>query len=206
MEKKKKKLVSRWALPRRLYDWVLSFSHSRHATLALGFLSFIESSCFPIAPDVLQIPLTLERPKLAWYYATVSMVGSVLGGMFGYFIGMELWDLTSDFFFRHIIDPKVFDQIDALYHRWSFWAVLIAAFTPIPYKVFTIAAGVFRVPFGWFVLASILGRSARFFLLALLLHWKGKRIKELIDRHFNILTIVLTLLLIGFFFLVKYEF
>ncbi len=200
------RLANRWAIHRRLYVWVLSLAHRRYSTAALAMLSFAESSFFPVPPDVLQIALTLERRERAWYYAAVSSVASVLGGAAGYAIGWGLWEAVSGFFFRHVpgFSPEVYQKVHSLYEAHNFWVVFTAAFTPIPYKVFTIAGGVFGISFPMFMLASAIGRSARFFLVAGLL-WKfGPPIRVFIDRYFNALCILATLLLIGGFLLLKY--
>ncbi|MBL8746949.1 MAG: DedA family protein [Phycisphaerae bacterium] len=194
----------RWAVHRRLYDWVLARAHSKHGTLALFLLSFAESSFFPVPPDVLQIALTLERRSRAFYYAGVSAVGSVLGGIAGYGIGWGLWEAVDHVFFRYLFDEAMFHRVEALYQRHDFWCVFAAAFTPIPYKVFTIAAGVFHVSLPMFILASAVGRSARFFLVAMLLWWYGPPIKSFIDRYFNLLSIVFTAMLIGLFVILRY--
>lgn len=193
----------RWAIHRRMYDWVLSLAHSRHGTLALFALSFAESSFFPIPPDVLQIALTLERRSRAFFYAAVSTVASVLGGLAGYAIGWGLWAAVDQFFFRYVFPPEVFQRVEGLYQQYDFWCVFAAAFTPIPYKVFTIAAGVFHISLVAFLLASVIGRGARFFLVAALLWWFGPPIKTFIDRYFNLLSIVFTVLLVGAFLLLK---
>lgn len=196
--------IPRLSLLRRLYAWVLSCAHKKYATSILFILSFAEASFFPIAPDLLQIPLTLERPKKAWLYASISSIASVLGGLFGYLIGATLWHLTSNFFLTYVFSETTFNQVGALYHNWEAWVVLAAAFTPIPYKVFTIAAGVFQVPLGMFIFASIIGRSARFFLVAALL-WKwGEATKLFIEKYFNLLTVVLLLLIVGGILTVRY--
>lgn len=195
--------VPAWAIHRRLYDLVLSWAHSRHSTAALFLLAFAESSFFPIPPDVLQIALTLERRGRAFRYAAISSAGSVLGGIAGYGIGWGLWEVLSGFFFRHIFSDAAFHKVENLYQAYDFWCVFIAAFTPIPYKVFTIAAGVFHVSLVMFILASIVGRAARFFLVAALL-WKfGAPMKVFIEKYFNLLTIVFGVLLVGAFALLK---
>jgi membrane protein YqaA with SNARE-associated domain len=196
--------VSKWHLLRRLYDWVLSSAHSKYATCVLFCLSFAEASCFPIAPDILQIPLTLERPDRAWYYATINTIGSVLGGLFGYFIGATLWHFTSHFFLTYVFSESTFNDVGALYHKWDAWVILAAAFTPIPYKIFTIAAGVFHISLVTFFLTSIVGRAARFFLVAALL-WKwGESTKLFIEKYFNLLTLLFLALLIGGVMLLRY--
>lgn len=192
-----------WQTHRRMYEWVLSLAHRKHATSALFLLSFAESSFFPIPPDVLQIVLTLERRSRAWYYAAVSLAGSVLGGVLGYLIGWGLWEAVQGFFFKYVFKEHAFERVQHLYQDWDFWAVFVAAFTPIPYKVFTIAAGVFSLSLPMFIVASIVGRGGRFFLVAALLWWFGPPIKTFIEKYFNWLTLVFAVLLIGAFVLLK---
>lgn len=195
--------VPRWALHRRLYDWVLSQAHHKHGTLALFLLAFAESSFFPVPPDVLQIALTLERRGRAFFYAAVSAAGSVVGGVVGYLIGWGLWEVVSPYFFRHVFSEELFHRVERLYQQHDFWVIFVAAFTPIPYKVFTIAAGVFHVSLPMFVLASAVGRSGRFFLVAGLL-WKfGAPVRRFIDRWFNLICIGVTVVAIGLYVLVE---
>lgn len=190
---------SPWAIHRRLYGWVLDFAHHKYAALALFLISFAESSFFPIAPDILQIALTLENRSRAWYYAFINSVASVLGGIVGYMIGFWIWNLTSPFFFHYIFSEETFQRVGNLYHSWDFWAIFVAAFTPIPYKVFTIAAGVFHISPLMFIIASIVGRSARFFLVAFLLRTFGASVRNFIEKYFNLLTITLVVLMsLGF--------
>jgi membrane protein YqaA with SNARE-associated domain len=188
---------------RRLYDWVLSWAESRYGSLALGVISFAESSFFPVPPDVLLIALAMGRPKRSWWFALVCSVGSVLGGAFGYLIGLQLYDRVGlkVIEFYHLADK--YEQVAELYTNYSGWAVGVAGFTPLPYKLFTIAAGAFQVPFGIFMLASAISRSARFFLVAGLI-WKfGPSVKPFIERYFNILAIVFVILLIAGFAAVR---
>lgn len=199
------RFVSRWAIHRRLYIWVLSWAHRKHSTTALFLLAFAESSFFPIPPDVLQIALTLERRNRAFFYATVSAIGSVVGGCFGYLIGWGLWDVVSDLFFSYIpgFTPELYDKVHGWYDQYNFWIIFIAAFTPIPYKIFTITAGVFGIFFPMFVIASAVGRAGRFFLVALLLWKYGPPIRTFIDRYFNMICIAIAVLLVGGFVLWK---
>jgi membrane protein YqaA with SNARE-associated domain len=196
--------VPRWAIHRRLYDWVLSLAHHKHATTALFLLSFAESSFFPIPPDVLQIALTLERRSRAFFYAAVSMVASVLGGIAGWVIGYALWHAVSDFFFRYIpgVTPANFQLVHDKFEQNAFLAIFTAAFTPIPYKVFTIASGVFGIGLPVLIIASIIGRGARFFLVAAIFWYLGPPARRFIERYFNLLTIAFTILLIGGFILI----
>ena len=186
---------------RKIYDWVMRCAPSPYALLALNLLSFSESSFFPIPPDPLLIAMSLAKPKRALWYALWCSVSSVLGGVLGYVIGAFLWSVTKDFFFAYVpgFTPEGFAKVEALYLKYSFWCVFAAGFTPIPYKIFTIASGVFGMAFWPFVLASAISRSARFFLVAGLIRIFGERIKQFIDKYFNILTIAFLVLLIGFF-------
>jgi membrane protein YqaA with SNARE-associated domain len=191
---------------RRLYDWMLAWAHRPSGPAALGVIAFAESSFFPIPPDPLLIALALGRPQRALFFAGICTVGSVLGGMFGYWIGHALWEGVSGFFFARVpgVTPQSFGTVQALYNRYDFWAVFLAGFTPLPYKVFTLASGVFAISFPIFVVASVISRGARFFLLAGLVFWKGVAIKGFIDRHFNRLAWAFAALLIGGFLALRY--
>ena len=193
---------------RRLYDWVISWAETRYGTPALGIMSFCESSFFPIPPDVLQIALSVGKPLRSFWYATVSLVGSVSGALLGYLIGFAFWMATQDFFFTYIpgFTEEVFDKVKELYQGNAFLAIFTAAFTPIPYKVFTVAAGACSISLWTLIVASIIGRGARFYLVAALMYICGPTVKTWIDRYFNLLTIVFTVLLIGGIICVKFVF
>ncbi|HLD06711.1 MAG TPA: YqaA family protein [Candidatus Nanoarchaeia archaeon] len=193
-----------FGLLRRLYEYVLSWAHKRYATAALFVLAFIESSFFPIPPDVLQIALSVSRPKRAFFYASVALVGSVLGAIFGYIIGMFFYETVGKGIIAGLGYEAYFAEAGALYNQYAVLAVLIAAISPIPYKVFTIAAGVFQISLLPFIGASVVGRGARFFTEAALIYFFGPRIQVFIDRYFNALAILAALLLVGGFVLVRY--
>lgn len=197
--------VSRWAIHRRLYDWVLAFAHHRHSTTALFLLSLAESSFFPIPPDVLLGPLCLGHRRKSWWFATVTTFASVLGAVVGYTIGWGAWEVTRGFIFQYVpgFSPEKFGTVERWYDQWGAWVLFAAAFTPIPYKVFTIAGGVFAQPLLPFVLISIVGRGLRFFLVAGLFWWVGPKAVPFIDRYFNLLCIVFVALLVGGFALIK---
>jgi AmmeMemoRadiSam system protein A len=188
-------------LLRRLYDWTLRWAGTRRAPWALGLLAFAEASFFPVPPDVLLIPMCLSEPRRSLRYAALCTTASVLGGILGYLIGMFLFEAVG----RPIISfyrlTGQFEEMSRTLGRHGFLLVLAAALTPIPYKVFTIASGVCHehMPLGVVVAASIIGRGARFFALALLLQFAGARMKSLIDRYFNALTIAFVLLLVAGF-------
>ncbi len=195
---------------RKLYDWVLHWAETPYGAPALFILAFAESSFFPIPPDVLLITLVISKPRKAFRFALMCSVGSALGGMLGYGIGKFFWETAgiSSVFFHYVpgFTPEIFERVSKIYNDWNFWAVFTAGFTPIPYKVFTIAGGVFAINFPVFILASVISRSARFFIVAGLL-WKfGEPIKEFIDKYFNILSLLFIILLIGGFVLIKYIF
>ncbi len=189
---------------RRLYDWVLHWAETPYGTPALFLIAVAESSFFPIPPDVLLLALAISIPTRAFRYAIVCTIGSILGGMLGYLIGYGLWESIGQPIFDFYGYMDKYEWIRRRYETYNAWAVGIAGFTPIPYKVFTIAAGACRINFPIFVLASIASRSARFFLVAGLIRLFGERIKDFIEKYLNLLTIVFVVLLIGGFVLVKW--
>lgn len=193
-------------LIRKTYDWILHWSTTKYALPALAILSFAESSFFPIPPDVLLIAMTVAVPLKAFRYAAVCSVASVFGGMFGYLLGWQFMDLvgTPIVEFYHL--QAQWDKIGGWYEKYNAWAVGVAGFTPLPYKVFTLAAGAFEINFPVFVLASLVSRSARFFIVAALIYKYGAPIKVFIEKYFNILSIIFVVLLIAGFVLVKYLF
>jgi len=185
---------------RKLYDWVLSWADTRYGAPALFVLALCEASFFPVPPDPLLMALSLSRQKRAWRYALLCTLGSVIGGCLGYLIGMSLWDVLGPIFFDYVpkFTPEDFDKVQSLFSEYGFWAVFIAGFTPIPYKIFTIAAGVFLINFPVFVIASCISRGLRFYLIAALIWRFGAPIKDFIDRYFNLLTyLALLLVLVG---------
>jgi membrane protein YqaA with SNARE-associated domain len=183
---------------------VLHWADSPHALLALFLISFAESSFFPIPPDVLLIALVLGDPRKALRFATVCLVGSVLGGIAGYIIGWGFWEASKDLFFSVPgLTPQAFDDMARRYDEYGLTIVFLAAFTPIPYKLITISAGVFNISLLPFVLASIVGRGARFFLVAGLLYKYGERVRPIIDKHFEKLALAFGVLLVGGFLAIK---
>ena len=197
-------------LLRRLYQWVLHWADTPYGTPALAAISFAESSFFPIPPDVLQIALSVSRPKRSFYYAGVSALASVAGSVLGWFIGFALWAVVGDFFYRYIpgVTPGNMDYVGQLYRDNAVLALLGAAFTPIPFKVFTIAAGVFHqyVPLTTLIAASLVGRSARFFLVAICIFFFGPQVKRFMERYFEIATLFLFVAIVAGFLAIKYLF
>src|SRR3989338_3647552 len=193
-----------FGLLKRLYNWVLSWAESKYSTYALAVLAFIESSFFPIQPDVLQIALSMDKPKRSYWYAFIALSFSVLGGILGYFIGMFLFESIG----RTIISTFGYEQqfafVGELFKGNAFLVIFAAALTPIPYKVFTIAAGVWQVGLFPLITASILGRGLRFFAVAALTYLLGERVKTFIDKYFNWLSVGLLVLVILGYVGVKY--
>lgn len=190
---------------RRLYDWVLSWSGSRWGWLALLFIALFEANWFPLPPDVLLIALCLGATKRSFRFATICLIGSVTGAALGYGIGHFLWitpqgDPTAlaNLFYDHVFSIESFQNVGNLYDRFNFWIVFTAGFTPLPFKLFTIAGGMFNINFVMFIIASTVSRGMRFFLIAGLI-WKfGAPIKSFIDKYFNLLATLFTIMLIGF--------
>jgi len=182
-----------------LIQWTIHWAQTDYGTIALFIIAFAESSFFPIPPDVLLIALSIISPQIALFYATVSTVGSVTGGAFGYLIGLKGGRPILERFFSH----EKIQLVHNYFEKYEAWAIGVAAFTPIPYKVFTIAAGVFYINFKKFVLVSILGRGGRFFIVAGLIMLFGAEIKHFIQNYFELFTIVFIALLIGGFMLLK---
>ena len=189
---------------RSMYDWVLHWATTPYALPALFCVAFVESSFFPIPPDILLIAMTVAVPALWVRFSLACSIASVLGGMFGYFIGYEFMDLigTRIVEFYHL--QAKFEKIGALYDEHQAWAVAAAGFTPLPYKIFTLAAGAFKINFPTFVLASAISRSARFFLVAFIIHKFGPPIKVFIEKYFNLFSIVFFILLVLGFYLLKF--
>jgi membrane protein YqaA with SNARE-associated domain len=192
-------------LHRRLYDWVMGWADSPHGTAALGGIAFLESSVFPVPPDVLLIALGVAQPRRAYFFALVCTIGSVLGGMLGYAIGLGLWEAVHAVFFAWVpgFTPEAFARVQGYYDEYGFLAVMIAGFTPIPYKVFTIASGVFGMAFPAFVLASVLSRGARFFIEGALIARYGARMRDVLERNFNLMTALFVVLLVGGFLVLR---
>ncbi|MFZ3035089.1 MAG: YqaA family protein [Parvibaculum sp.] len=189
---------------RRLYDWTIHLSGKRHASWALGAVSFAESSFFPLPPDIVLIPMVLARRERAWFYATICTIASVIGGIFGYAIGYFLFDTVGNYILNLYGYQEAFQSFAARYNEFGVWIVLIAGVTPFPYKVITIASGVTQLNFFVFMLASVVARGARFYAVAGLLWWFGEPIRAFIDRYFGLLTIIFMALLFGGFLAVRY--
>jgi membrane protein YqaA with SNARE-associated domain len=176
------------------------------APYALFWVSFIESSVFPIPPDVMLIPMVLARRAKAWIYATICTVGSVIGGIAGYAIGYYLFEYIGEPILKLYGYGQKYAEAAALFDAWGPWILIAKGWTPFPYKVLTIAAGVFKMSFVPFVLASIVARAMRFYLVAGLLYWFGEPIREFIDKRLSLVTTAFVILLVGGFVAIRFLF
>jgi membrane protein YqaA with SNARE-associated domain len=191
---------------RRLYDWMLHWADTPYGPIALFILALAESSFFPIPVDPLLIALCLGAIKKSWRFAFYTSIASILGGMIGYAIGFGIWEAVDSFFFKYVpgFSESLFNRVMTNFNEYGFWYVFAAGFTPIPYKVFTIASGVFKLNFFLFVTASTISRSLRFFVIAALFRKFGPEIKSFIDKYFNLLAILFFILLLGGFLVIKF--
>jgi membrane protein YqaA with SNARE-associated domain len=191
---------------KRLYLWVLHWADTKYGVPALVVLAFVESSFFIIPPDVLLIALCMGAPKRSLKFAIACSLASVAGGVLGYYIGFALYEEIGRRIIETLHYEAAFAKVGTLYGENAFLAIVTAAFTPIPYKVFTIAAGVFheQVSLWTLVGASLIGRSGRFFLVAGAIYFFGPPVKRLLDRYLEIFTVIFMVLLIGGFVLVKF--
>jgi membrane protein YqaA with SNARE-associated domain len=189
-----------------MYDWTLHFAKSKHSNYALFFVAFIESSFFPVPPDVLLIPLVMAEPKKWWKKALICTVGSVLGALLGYLIGKVLYDTLGVLLINLYHLEDAINIVKIKYSQNAFLSIFAGAFTPIPYKALTITAGIFDIFLYTLFFASILGRGGRFFIVALALRVFGKKIQNTIEKYFNILSIIFLFLLILGFLTFKYLF
>jgi len=191
-----------------LYDWVLKWSARPRAGLALFLLALAEASVFPVPPDVLLIAIVLANPSRRLVAAARCTAGSVIGGVLGYGIGFGLWHVVRDFMFRYLgplgFTVHNFERVQNAYQGNAFLAVFTSGFTPIPYKVFTIAAGVFEIGMPVFLVASLLGRAGRFFLVAELVGRLGPRVLPFIEKYLGWLTLAFAALLILGFWVLKF--
>jgi len=193
-----------FGLLRRLYDWVLSWAETKYGTWALALNAFAESSFFPIPPDPLQIALSVSKPKKSFFYALVSSFFSVIGGVFGYLIGYFLFESVGRWIINILGYWHYFEIVGQWYGANAFLAILGAAFTPIPYKVFTIAAGFWKIGLWVMLLASVIGRPLRFFIVATLIYFFGARVKVFVNKYFDWLSLLFFVLVILGFVAIKY--
>ena len=186
------------------YNWMLELSASPRAMFFLFVVAFIESSFFPIPPDIMIIPMVLATPEKAWRIAGLATLASVLGGCFGYGIGVFLFDQIAQTLLAFYGYLHQFDVFKEYYHEWGAWIVFGAGITPFPYKVITIASGVVGLNLVTFTVASVIARGMRFYLIAWLLKKWGAPMKEFIENNLGMLSVLFMVLLVGGFVAIKY--
>jgi membrane protein YqaA with SNARE-associated domain len=191
---------------KRLYDWMMRSAQHERAPQALFWVSFIESSFFPIPPDVMLVPMVIANRAKAWWFATVATIGSVIGGGFGYAIGYFFFEQVGLPILNFYGKAASFNDFAQWFNEWSVWIIVIKGMTPFPYKVLTITAGVTHMPFLEFMLASVIARAMRFYLVAGLLYFFGEPIRDFIEKRLSLVTTVFVVLLVGGFVAIKYVF
>lgn len=189
---------------RRLYDWTLSLASGPRAPAALGTVSFVESSVFPIPPDILLIPMVIARREKAVWYAFLCTLTSVLGGILGYMIGMFLFEQVAEPVLAFYGKAHYVEEFRRIFSEWGWWFVFIAGLTPFPYKVITIASGAAGLSLPVFIFASIVSRGLRFFVVAGLLYYFGPPIREFIEKRLGLMFTIFVVFLVGGFIAIKF--
>ena len=189
---------------RRLYDWMMQTATHKRAPQSLFWVAFAESSFFPIPPDVMLVPMVLANRLKAWTYATIATCGSVIGGVAGYAIGFFLLEYIGWPVLRFYGYADRFQEFSNLFNEWGVWILVIKGMTPFPYKVLTILAGATHMNLVAFIVASIVARSMRFYLVAALLYWFGEPIRDFIEKRLTLVTTAFVVLLVGGFVAIKY--
>lgn len=191
---------------RRMYDWCIAAADKPYALWIMGFVSFAESSFFPIPPDVMLIPMSLARPKRAWFYATVCTVTSVAGGVVGYLIGALLYDSVGQWIINLYGGGDKVDAFRALYAEYGAWIIIGKGLTPIPYKLVTIVSGFANYDIWLFILCSIIARGGRFFIVAIVLNFYGEQIKAELEKRLGFWVLVSAVVLVLGFFIIGWFF
>lgn len=189
---------------KKTYDWMMRLAASEKAPSALFWVSFVESSFFPIPPDVMLVPMVLARREKAWWYAFIATVGSVIGGVLGYAIGYFFYETLGEPILRFYGKADKFDDFRKLFNDYGIWIIIIKGMTPIPYKLITIAAGLSHMALLPFIGASIIARAMRFVLVAGLLYFFGPPIRDFIERRLTLVTTVSVIVIVAGFIMVKY--
>jgi membrane protein YqaA with SNARE-associated domain len=186
------------------YDWMMRCAGHKNAPAALAAVSFAESSFFPIPPDVMLIPMILAQRAKAWFYATLATISSVAGGMLGYAIGYFIFEFIGEPILAFYGYGAKFAEAKQMFNDWGLWILIAKGWTPFPYKILTISAGAFHMPLLPFLIASIVARAMRFYLVAALLYWFGEPIRDFIEKRLSLVTTVFVVLLVGGFVAARY--
>ncbi len=181
---------------RRLYEWCLATAHKPHAEWMMGFVSFIESSFFPVPPDVMLVPMAIARPSRAYYYATICTLTSVAGGVVGYAIGALLYDSIGQWLIALYGYGEKVDAFREAYNEYGAWIIVLKGLTPIPYKVVTITSGFAGYNLPLFIILSVVARGMRFYLLAFLLHRYGERARVILEERLEFWVVLATIVLV----------
>ena len=189
---------------RKIYDWIIRLSGNHNALIWLFIISFVESSFFPIPPDIMLIPMILATPKKAWKIAGVCTIASVIGAYLGYIIGVYFFQLIAEPLLNFYGYLEKFNEFKKLYEEYGAWIVFGAGITPFPYKIITIASGVVHLNLAVFTVASVIARGLRFFLIAWLLKTYGEKMRIFIEKNLGWLSVLFLLLLFGGFLLIKF--
>ena len=189
---------------KEIYDWTMRKAASENAPRALFIVSFIESSFFPIPPDVMLVPMVLANRTKAWWYATIATIGSVIGGAFGYAIGFYFFEALGEPILELYGKADSFNTFTQWFKEWGVWIIVAKGMTPFPYKILTIAAGVAHMPFWSFMAASVLARAMRFYLVAGLLYYFGEPIRDFIEKRLTLVMTLFLVALIGGFVAIKF--
>ena len=189
---------------RRLYNWVVGWADSPYGLIALFLIALVESSVFPIPPDVLLLALAFGAPRKSFRFALVCALGSIVGALVGYGIGVFFFDTVGMWVVQTYGLEQKMELVQEYYRENAFGALLLAGFTPIPFKVFTIVSGMMKIPISTLLLASAISRTSRFMLVAAFVYFLGEKAKVFIDKYFDALTVIFTVLLIGGFALLKF--
>ncbi len=189
---------------RKTYDRMMHYSNHPRASWILGFISFIESSFFPIPPDPLFLTMMINDRKSVWRLAFICTINSVIGGLLGYYIGYALYESVGKWIIEVYNMQDSFESLKETFNKYGFWVISLKALTPIPYKIVTITCGVIKFDMGTFIMASVIARASRFFLLAALIYKFGSPIKSFIEKNLTMVTTIALLALIGGFVLIKY--
>lgn len=186
-----------------LYQWTLKWAEHKFAPKILAVLTFAESVFFPIPPDVLLAPMVLAKREKAWYYASLTTIASVLGGIVGYALGYFMFEAWIEPIIHSMGYTERFDKAVTWFEQWGVWVVFLAGFSPIPYKVFTISAGFLHMLFIPFLIASTIGRGMRFFLVAGLIHWGGEPFEQKLKQWIDVIGWALVVLIVIAYFLLR---